>query len=456
VIQEHHARRLHWDLRLERDGVYVSWAVPKGLPPDHETNHLAVHVEDHPLEYGSFEGTIPKGEYGAGRVTIWDRGTYEATLWTDREVKFTLHGTQVDGRYVLFQTDGNQWMIHREDPTIEGWHPLPESVAPMLAVAGTLPPDEGWAFEVKWDGVRVIAYIERGSMRLVGRAGRDCTASYPELRQLADALGAHQVVLDGEVVALGPDGNPSFEALQARMHVEDAVRARRLAKRTPVTYFVFDLLHLDGRSTIDLPYHERRRLLEGLEPLGSKEKPANGGGGDGGGGRSWALSPSYAKGGRQVLAGVEEQGLEGVVAKRVQSPYRPGRRSRDWTKVKAFRTQEVVVAGWTPGEGSRQGTFGALVVGVPGDHGLEFAGKVGTGFDDVALAALLERMDQLRRPDSPLTGAVPARETAGAVWVEPELVGEVRFTGWTRAGRLRQPSWRGLRSDKSPEEIVRE
>lgn len=442
---------------MERDGVYVSWAVPKGLPPDPKTNHLAVHVEDHPLEYGTFEGTIPKGEYGAGRVTIWDRGTYEATKWTDREVKFTLHGSRGDIRYALFQTNGDQWMIHREDPAVEGWQPLPESVAPMLAVAGPLPPDDGWAFEVKWDGVRVIAYVERGSIRLVGRGGRDCTASYPELRRLADALGEHQVVLDGEVVALGPDGNPSFEALQARMHVEDPARARRLAKGTPVSYFVFDLLHLDGRSTQDLPYHERRRLLEGLEPLGGTGMSGGpGGGSEEHGGVSWALSPSYGQGGRQVLAGIQEHGLEGVVAKRVDSPYRAGRRSRDWTKVKAFRTQEVVVAGWTPGQGSRGGTFGALVVGVPGSEGLEFAGKVGTGFDDATLADLIERLDRLRRPDPPFAGAVPARETAGAVWVEPELVGEVRFTGWTRSGRLRQPSWRGLRPDKSPQEVVRE
>lgn len=459
MIQEHHARRLHWDLRLEHDGVYASWALPKGLPPDRGTNHLAVHVEDHPLEYGTFEGTIPRGEYGAGRVTIWDRGTYEATTWTDREVKFTLHGTQVEGRYALFQTDGDRWMVHRMDPASDDWHPLPRSVAPMLAVAGPLPPDDGWAFEVKWDGVRVIAYVERGSIRLVSRGGRDCTGSYPELHRLADALGAHQAVLDGEVVAMGPDGRPSFEALQARMHVEDPSRARRLAARTPVTYFVFDILHLDGRSTQELPYHERRGILEGLEALAGPGSFGGHGEQEGSGeqgGASWSLSPAYPGEGHRVLDAVREHGLEGVVAKRVESPYRPGRRSRDWVKVKAVLTQEVVVGGWTPGRGSREGSFGALVVGIPGGNGLEYAGKVGTGFDEATTADLVDRLDRLRRPDPPFTGGAPARETAGAVWVDPELVGEVRFTGWTRAGRLRQPSWRGLRPDKSPEDVLRE
>ena len=168
MIQQHRARRLHWDLRLERDGVYVSWAVPRGLPADRATNHLAVRVEDHPLEYGSFEGTIPAGEYGAGEVTIWDEGTYEATKWTDREVKFRLRGTRVDARFVLFKTRGDDWMIHREDPTSEGWEPLPELVRPMLAVPGALPEERGadWRYELKWDGVRTIAYVEGGRVRL--------------------------------------------------------------------------------------------------------------------------------------------------------------------------------------------------------------------------------------------------------------------------------------------------
>jgi bifunctional non-homologous end joining protein LigD len=441
VIQEHHARRLHWDLRLERDGVFVSWAVPKGLPTDKKTNHLAVHVEDHPLEYGSFEGTIPPGEYGAGEVTIWDKGTYEATKWTEREVKFHLHGGRVDARFVLFQTRGDDWMIHREDPAPEGWEPLPELVKPMLAVSGSLPSERGtdWRYEFKWDGVRAIAYVDGGRVRLTSRRDLDRTAAYPELRKLGEVLGSRQVVLDGEIIALDDKGRPSFEALQPRMLVDDPARARRLAASVPVTYMVFDLLHLDGRSTLALPYLERRRLLDGLELAGDH----------------WTVSPSHEGPGADLLRAARGGGLEGVVAKRADSPYRPGQRSADWVKVKVQHTQSVVVGGFTPPKGSRTG-FGALLAGIPGPDGLAYAGKVGTGFSEQAISALLSRLRPLERARSPFAGTVPAADAAGATWVEPELVGEVRFTEWTRAGRLRQPAWLGLRDDVAPEDVVRE
>ena len=448
MIQEHHARSLHWDLRLERDGVYVSWAIPKGIPTDRTTNHLAVHVEDHPLEYGSFEGTIPEGEYGAGTVTIWDRGTYEATKWTEREVKVHLHGSRVDARFVLFRTDGDDWMIHREDPPPTGWERVPELVRPMLATPGDLPRDErGWSYEYKWDGVRAIAYVEGGRVRLASRADRDCTATYPELRVLGEALGSHQAVLDGEIIAQDAAGRPSFEALQARINVDDAGRARRLASQVPVSYMIFDLLHLDGMPTIQMPYRDRRRLLEELVP----------------GGDRWAVPPAYPGPGAHLLAAARSAGLEGVVAKRSDSPYRPGERSSDWIKVKVVRTQEVVIGGWTQGKGSRAARIGALLLGLPegggeggGGGGLTYVGKVGTGFTEAALDSLLARLRPLRRATPPFTSAVPASESGSATWVEPELVGEVRFTEWTRAGRLRQPSWRGLRPDKSPGEVVRE
>ena len=441
VIQEHHARRLHWDLRLERDGVYVSWAVPKGLPQDPGVNHLAVHMEDHPLEYGSFEGTIPKGEYGAGVVTIWDRGTYDAEKWTDREVKFHLHGQRVDATFVLFQTKGDNWMIHRMDPPPADWQPLPTLIRPMLAVSGDVPADEqGWCYEFKWDGVRAIAYVEGGRARFLTRNDRDCTDTYPELRGIGEALGSRQAVLDGEIIAFDEQGRPSFEALQPRMHVADAARARRLAQRAPVSWMIFDLLHLDGQSTIDRPYTERRRLLEGLS-LGAER---------------WAVPPSHPGPGKDLLEAARSTGLEGIVAKRSQSPYRPGRRSPDWVKVKVFRTQEVVVGGWTPGKGARSSRIGALLVGIPGEHGLEYAGKVGTGFTDSMLADLQAQLEPLRRPSPPFVTPVPRADAAGATWVEPVLVGEVRFSEWTRGGRLRQPSWRGLRPDKAPDEVVRE
>ncbi len=441
MIQEHHARRLHWDLRLERDGVYVSWAVPKGLPTDKKTNHLAVHVEDHPLEYGTFEGAIPAGEYGAGEVTIWDKGTYEATKWTEREVKFHLHGGRVDARFVLFQTRGDDWMIHREDPAPEGWEPLPELVRPMLAVAGELPAggEADWRYEFKWDGVRAVAYVEGGRVRVVSRRDLDRTAAYPELRKLGEVLGSRQVVLDGEIIALDPSGRPSFEALQPRMLVDDPARARRLAASVPVTYMIFDLLHLDGASTVALPYLERRRLLEGL----------------GLGGEHWTVPPSHEGPGADLLEAATNAGLEGVVAKRATSGYRPGQRSPDWVKVKVQRTQSVVVGGFTPPKGSRTG-FGALLVGVPGPRGLVYGGKVGTGFSEQAIGALLSELRPLRRDSSPFSTGVPAADASGATWVEPELVGEVRFTEWTKAGRLRQPAWLGLRDDVAPVDVVRE
>src|ERR1022692_1101474 len=235
VIQEHHARALHWDFRLEHDGVLVSWALPKGVPEDPATNHLAVHTEDHPLEYGSFEGDIPKGQYGGGRVSIWDHGDYELEKWTDTEVMVVLHGTKARGRYVLFAT------------------------------AGSLPArDEGWAYEIKWDGIRAVVYVDGGRVRALSRTDRDITATFPELREVGERLGARPAVIDGELVALGPDGRPSFGLLQQRMHLSGSAEITRRAREVPVSYVVFDVLHLDGQSLLDLPYDERRKRLESL------------------------------------------------------------------------------------------------------------------------------------------------------------------------------------------------
>lgn len=440
MIQEHHARSLHWDFRLERDGVLVSWAVPKGLPSDRGVNHLAVHVEDHPLEYASFEGRIPDHEYGAGSVKIWDRGTYECSEWTDRDVKVLLHGSRVEGRYGLFHTDGDNWMIHRIDPAPQGWEPLPELVRPMLATAGPLPGDEGWAYEYKWDGVHAVVYVDGGRIRTLSRTDRDVTASYPELRGLGEALGSLQAVLDGEIVALDEAGRPSFEALQPRMNTAEPSRVRRLAERVPVTYMIFDLMHLDGHSTLEIPYCERRGLLEGLELAGSH----------------WATPPSQVGDGDVLLRAPRDNGLEGVVAKRLDSLYRPGRRDPNWLKVKNFHTQSVVIGGWATGQGHLEGELGALLLGVPESGGLSYVGRVGTGFTDADRSALVARLSKLSRDTSPFTRPVPGSESAGVHWVEPMLVGEVQFTEWTRTGRLRQPAWRGLRPDELPGEVARE
>ena len=349
VVQEHHARSLHWDLRLERDGVLVSWAVPKGIPDDPQRNRLAVHVEDHPLSYIDFAGEIPAGSYGAGEVQIWDAGTYDCHKFRDDEVIVTFHGERLEGKYALFQTKGKNWMIHRMDPPQQdGREPMPEQLVPMLARAGRLPADDaGWAFEIKWDGVRAITYWQPGELRIESRNLNDVSARYPELRALGPQLGSREAVLDGEIVSFDEDGRPSFERLQRRMHVASPSAIRRLALQEPVSYVIFDLLYLDGHATIELPYRERRALLEELELRG----PA------------WQTPAYHAGEGRELLAAAAEQRLEGVVAKRLDSPYRPGRRTDEWLKVKNVNRQELVIGGWLPGKGARAGRLGALLVG---------------------------------------------------------------------------------------------
>jgi bifunctional non-homologous end joining protein LigD len=445
VVQEHHARRLHWDFRLERDGVLVSWALPKGVPDDPAVNHLAVHTEDHPLEYASFHGDIPGGEYGAGSVTIWDHGTYDVDKWTDREVKVTLHGERLTGGYVVFATGsppGKNWMIHRERL------PLPPGVKPMLATLGRPHPGDlgKWAIEMKWDGVRALAFCESGRARIVSRTGKDISRTYPELLGLARAVGRKQALFDGEIVAFGPGGQPDFEALQPRMHVSSAAQAERLAATTPVTFLAFDILQLDGRSLLTLPYSERRRILDSLFPHDT----------------AW-LSPPHFSGPDldAVMAASAQNGLEGVVAKRLDSRYDPGDRSRNWLKIKNLLGQEVVIAGWKPGKGNREGKIGSLLVGVYDNGALLYCGHVGTGFTDETLRMLGEKLRPLRRKGSPFDstvpgGIVPPEYARPAVWVEPRLVIEVEFDRWTRAGRMRAPAYRGLRDDKNPADVVRE
>ena len=451
VIQEHHATRLHWDFRLERDGVLVSWALPRGVPLDPADNHLAVHTEDHPLDYFDFEGEIPKGEYGAGRVTQWDAGTYEVEKFRSDEVIVRLHGKRVEGRYALFRTgraggEGvgaeRNWMIHRMDPAPAGRSPLPAQVEPMKATLAKLPrDDDAWAFEIKWDGVRAIAICETGRVRLHSRTLRDITPQYPELAAIALELEGREAVLDGEVVAFDADGRPSFQRLQGRMHLAKEEEVRRRRRDVPVTYVIFDLLHLDGESLLGLPYEERREQLAGL----------------GLDGVNWQ-TPSFHRGDGEAMLGLSlERGLEGIVAKKLDSPYRPGRRSREWLKIKNHRAQEVVIGGWIPGKGHRDGDVGALVIGVyegeGDDRHLRFAGKVGTGFSQDELRMLSTRLAALRRPGSPFEGRQPQRD---AIFAEPELVAEVEFAEWTRAGTLRHPSYKGLRDDRPAKEVVRE
>ena len=449
VVHEHSATRLHWDLRLERDGVLASWAVPKGLPPAPKENHLAVWTEDHPLEYVDFHGEIPKGQYGAGTMKIWDHGTYEVLKWEPRKIEVALHGERVDARYALFPISSppaegerpKEWMIHRMDPPADAARePMPDHVKPMLARPGSLPrKDDGWAYEIKWDGVRAIAYSTPGELRLESRNLKEITASYPELGRLNRALSSHAAILDGEIVAFDEHGRPSFAALQRRMHVGSPTQVKRLAKDSPVTYMIFDLLWLDGHSLIGLPYEQRHELLDALSLSGE----------------SWQ-TPGHLEGrGRDVLKATAEQQLEGIVAKRLDAPYEPGARSSAWTKIKNVGRQELVIGGWLPGEGRREERIGALLVGVyDRDGAFRYAGRVGTGFGDAELDRLAKLLAARKREDSPFTAGESAPR--GAVFARPELVAEIEFTEWTAAGVLRHPSYKGLREDKDAREVVRE
>jgi len=444
VIQEHHARALHWDFRLERDGVLVSWALPRGLPQSPKQNHLAVHVEDHPFEYKDFEGDIPKGEYGAGHVRIWDHGTYETEKWRRDEVIVVLHGERASGRFALFSTskdDDKNWMIHRMDEASAEFEPMPETIEPMLATTGKLPTQRGrWAYEFKWDGVRAIVFVDGGRVRAISRNGKDLVTSFPELRQLGSFLGATNAILDGEIVVL-QDGRPDFGQLQRRLHVTSTSGAQRRAMAHPASFLAFDVLYLLGQSTMHLDYDARRALLERLELAGD----------------TFATPPRFVDiPGADVLRVSEERGLEGVVAKRRDSTYTPGTRTSLWVKVKNVRTQEVVIGGWSEGRGARASSLGALLLGVPGEDGLAYVGKVGTGFSDAELQDLLATLTRIEQLASPFRESLPRAEAAGAHFVRPELVGEVRFTEWTSDGHLRHPSWRGLRIDKRPDEVARE
>jgi bifunctional non-homologous end joining protein LigD len=439
AIQEHSATSWHFDLRLERDGVLVSFALPRGLPEDPRSNRKAVHTEDHPLEYLTWEGTIPPGSYGAGEMSVYDRGTYQVEKWEPRKIVLILSGKRVSGKYALFQAgDRKDWMIHRMDEPAHRGDPLPEHVKPMMATLSLLPADEAaYAFEVKWDGMRAVAYSEPGRLRLDTRTLRDVTAGFPELGRLQRQLGARRAVLDGEIVAFDDAGRPSFQQLQGRMHLANRSQVTRAARAAPVTYMIFDLLYLDGESLLEADYRTRRRRLEelGLE------------------GDSWKVPPILEGTGDDVLEASRKAGLEGIMAKQLDSPYTPGHRGREWLKVKNVLRQEFVIGGFTAGSGRRTNSLGALLVGYYEDGELRYAGKVGTGYSDADLEMLGKLLRPRIRKRSPFAhGRVPAAATP----VKPELVCECSFAEWTSQGLLRQPSFLGLREDKPAADVVRE
>jgi DNA ligase D-like protein (predicted ligase)/DNA ligase D-like protein (predicted polymerase)/DNA ligase D-like protein (predicted 3'-phosphoesterase) len=445
MIHKHHARRLHYDLRLERNGVLASWAVPRGLPFGHDDRRLAVHVEDHPMEYGSFEGSIPKGEYGAGDVRIFDHGWYEAPEWEDDKITLVLHGERLAGEYHLVHTRDKDWLIFRSkrSPVLE-WT-APPAVEPMLATAVDDPfDDDRWTFEVKWDGVRTLAAVSMGapdpSVRLFSRRVRDVTAQYPEVAaDLAVRLAAVNGLVDGEIVALDAQGRPSFERLQNRSATP--VPGASLLASTPVEYVAFDLLWLDGSSLMDRPLEERYALLSRLLVPAPHVQIAQ---------RIDGIGTAFFEQARAL-------GLEGVIAKKIGSVYRPGRRTRDWLKIKAVRRQDCVICGWLPGEGSRGGMIGSLALGVMRDGGLSYAGNVGTGFTEERLRMLLDLLTPLEAPAAPFELPRPTPpELRHAHWVRPEVVCEVEYLEFTSQGRMRAPSFKGLRQDKVPEDAVLE
>jgi bifunctional non-homologous end joining protein LigD len=441
VIHKHRATALHYDVRLEKDGALPSWAVPKGLPTAKGDKRLAVHTEDHPLEYGSFEGTIPEGHYGAGEVRIFDNGWYEPVEWTDSKVSFRLHGRRYPGLEFHFVKTRQNWLAFLASAQDAALILSPTRYQPMLAEGGWKAfDDDGWWFEPKLDGIRCLAELTTGSTTLRTRTGRDATAQYPELHMVHELVDQVNAVIDGEIVAFDVDGRNSFEVLQQRMNLAGEREIARTAKQIPVALVVFDLLWLDGHETIGLTLQERRELLELIvEPD-----------------RRLQVVTHVEGSGKEFTKSAKRLGLEGVMAKRLGSTYLPGRRTPDWRKIKLFNSQDCVILGWTPGQGGRSDSFGALLVGVIDGGVWRWIGQVGTGFTDRTLAQLRAQLADLTRDTPPIDDPELAH-VKGATFVEPELVCEVAYLEITKStNKMRAPSFKGLRTDKTPEECVLE
>jgi bifunctional non-homologous end joining protein LigD len=485
IFHKHAASHLHWDLRLEMDGVLKSWAVPRGPSFDQADKRLAVHVEDHPVEYGDFEGLIPEGNYGAGAVILWDRGAWTPVEDPAEGLKkgkllFDLHGHKLKGRWTLvkIKKSARDWLLIKER---DGWmtpggrelseasvlsgltveelragkdpaEPIRAELArlsvpvrqvnlaevePMLAETGEGPfTREGWLFELKLDGYRILSEVSRGEARLLTRNRREANASFPEVARALAALPYRHLVLDGEIVALDDQGRPNFQRLQQRARFLRPAEIRHAAAEQPVVYYAFDLLGFEDRDLRDLPLVERKSLLRRLLP------PTG----------TVAFLDHFETEGERLFAEVGRMGLEGLVAKRADAPYRGGRSSA-WVKLRVDRTADFVVVGYTTPQGSRAG-FGALQVADYVDGQLTYAGRVGSGFTTTQLEAVRAELEARRR-DSPAC-AGPVSAGADTTWVEPDLVCEVRFTEWTDEPLLRQPVFLRFRDDKPLDECVRE
>jgi bifunctional non-homologous end joining protein LigD len=431
VVQKHAARSLHYDFRLERHGALASWAVPKGVPLEPGGRALAVHVEDHPLEYATFSGEIPKGQYGAGSVEIWDHGTYE--LLEDKPdggLKVRLHGERLNGVWTLVPAhlDGKEknWLlIHTADPAAST---RATEYRPMLAtLTDQLPKGAGWLYELKFDGYRAVAYVQAGRCVLRSRNDNDLTGRFPGVAEAIAKAVAGDAVIDGEVAALDARGRPSFSAMQQ--------------STGRLVYYAFDCLEVAGTPIVDRTLLERRSLLEEVV------KP----------GPVVSVSAVFEDG-ATLYETVKRDGYEGVMAKRADSTYSQGRRTRDWLKLKAHGRQEFIVAGYTKGSGARENTFGSLVLAVREGGELRYAGNVGTGFNDREIRRLLGLLRPLEREDSPFPTVpkMPKVRRGDVKWVEPRLVAEVEFSEWTHDGHVRQPSYKGLREDRPAAEVRHE
>lgn len=453
MIHQHHARRLHFDLRLEMlngpTPVLVSWAVPNNLPLHKGKPHLAVHVEDHPFEYGKFSGTIPAGEYGAGEVRIFDKGTYTVDEQEPGKLTITLNGERLQGTWHLVRTrrsesGQDEWLAMLR----ENRRPEPEpppAIEPMMATLVRDPfDDDGWIFEPKWDGVRTLAVCGFEATQLISRRGNDVTATYPEFASLHNRVVGIDAIVDGEIVAMEA-GRPSFERLQSRINLQNTRDIERATKQIPVTFIAFDILYLDGRSLVDLPIEERKEILEEVIVVNDRVQ----------------VSPYVGGDGTTLFEAAKARNLEGIVAKKLGSLYRPGRRAREWLKVKTVRDADLVVGGYTAGEGSRSKTFGSLLVGAYDSEGLRFVGSVGTGFSDKTLAALLPSLQEIESDDMPFVldpRKLPTGNFGKPIknprWVEPCLVARVEFRELTSQGRLRAPSFKGFTTDKPVEDCT--
>jgi bifunctional non-homologous end joining protein LigD len=443
VVQRHDARRLHYDFRLERDGALASWAVPKGVPLEPGRQHLAVHVEDHPLDYADFEGEIPAGNYGAGTVEIWDRGTYEL-LEEKRDGGLTvrLHGDRLQGTWALVPAklsgDPKNWLLLRKREEAPSNAVAQRSSSrryrPMLAtLADVVPTGEGWVHEVKWDGYRAIAYVRGGDVELRSRTDNDLTQRFPTVASAIErAVRDPDCVLDGEVCAIGDDGRATFSAMQQGK------------AGTTYVYVAFDVLEAGGEPLVSLPLEQRRRRLDAL--IDRRR-------------RGVQVSETFEDG-EALYRAAQEQHFEGIISKRADSAYQQGRRGRDWLKIKTRNEQEFVIAGYTRGQGRRSGGFGALVLAVHAEETgeLRWIGNVGTGFTDREIERLLEQLRPLERDTAPFPEVpkMPRVRKNDVVWVEPELVAQVVFAEWTHDGHLRAPAYLGLREDKPAGEVVHE